>query len=420
MNSLINVVSGEALLRSANAGVAVLIARQYGATALGTYATILAVSTVAERLADNGLELTGIAEVSAPSRDRNEIVAALLVSKTALSAVAMGLLALLAWSTGLPAGHWTIAAILALRTFLYSYCRLHAGFLKATEQTKVLVGLQSLHFVVLVICLTAVYLRGQSLVVLLLCLLAAQFLEYTMSCGVLHRLGFRLSGVSLSLCWKLLHHSTPIGMIYLLNTVMLRGDVVVLSLVASAYVVGTFAAANTGLVMIYVVAFLFSGILLSDLGRLSAHPSEFDAHFRRCLRWVLLLCIPLAGLCALFAPVVIRLLFGISFTAAGLPGAFMMLALPFILLNAAFLSRAIARKGTWLALRIFGFGAALSLALNFVLGRQYGALGVAGAIVMRESAMTLTFALSRNFPARRNESVAPEETGAGLPALLNT
>jgi hypothetical protein len=55
-----HVVSGELLLRAANLGFAVLIGRRYGVRILGIYATVFAVATLAERFADNGLQLAGI------------------------------------------------------------------------------------------------------------------------------------------------------------------------------------------------------------------------------------------------------------------------------------------------------------------------------------------------------------------------
>jgi len=92
VSNLADVVGGELLLRVANVAVAVLIGRVYGAAALGFYAAILAVATVAERVADNGLELTGIAEVSRNSEGLSAIATALYLDKTLLSVAAITLL----------------------------------------------------------------------------------------------------------------------------------------------------------------------------------------------------------------------------------------------------------------------------------------------------------------------------------------
>jgi O-antigen/teichoic acid export membrane protein len=419
ISNLANVIGGELLLRIANVLVAVSVGRVYGAAMLGTYAAILAVATVAERVADNGLELTGIAEVSRNLKNLSGLATALYIDKTALSGAAVGLLAVIAWILGFSRDSWPIAMVLTIRTFVYSYCRLNTGLLKALNKTKPILQIQALHSVLLMICVLVVFLRGQAILTLLLCLLASQTVEFVMTCLVLRGLGLRGSTISSSLCWKLVRHATPVGVTYTLSTLMLRGDLVVLSFIASTSVVGTFAAANTGLVMIYVIAWLFSGILLSDLGSISANQKAFDAHFRKCLQLAVLLTIPLAAISAVFARPVIASVFGKAFDAAGSSGAVMMLALPFIFINAAFLSRTIARNASHVSLGIYGFTAVLSLLLNYFLGRWQGAIGVAYSILVREAVMTLLFACFWRLPETAESAVAIK-ANPELATLVNT
>ncbi len=419
IGNLANVIGGELLLRTANVLVAVLIGRVYGVAVLGTYAGILAVATLAERIADNGLELAGIAEVSRDPLNLSSLASALYIDKTLLSAAAIGLLAIVAWILGFSRGAWLIATALTIRTFVYSYCRLNAGLLKALNKTKPIVLIQALHSVVLLICVLGVFLSRRTLLTLLFFLLATQTMEFVLTFVVLRGLGLRGSTIPSSLCWKLLRHSTPVGMTYTLSTLMLRGDLVVLSLIASASVVGSFAAANTGLVMIYVIAWLFSGILLSDLGSISANREAFDAHFRRCLRLVVLLAVPVAAISAVLARPVVASVFGKAFDAAGLPGAVMMLALPFIFVNAAFLSRTIARNASHISLRIYGVTAVLSLLMNYLLGRWQGATGVASSILLREAVMTLLFACFWSLP-EPTESAARTKVNPEFATLVNT
>jgi O-antigen/teichoic acid export membrane protein len=419
ISNLANVIGGELLLRIANVLVAVSIGRVYGVAVLGTYATILAVATVAERVADNGLELTGIAEVSRNPKNLSSLATALYIDKTVLSSAAIGLLAVISWILGFSKGSWLIATVLTIRTFVYSYCRLNTGLLKALNKTKPIVRIQALHSVVLMICVLVVFLRQQTLLTLLLCVLATQTMEFIMTFLVLRGLGLRDLTISSSLCWKLVRHSTLVGITYTLSTLMLRGDLVVLSFIASASVVGAFAAANTGLVMIYVVAWLFSGILLSDLGSMSADRKAFDAHFRKCLHLAVLLTVPLAAISAVFARPVIASVFGKAFDAAGLPGAVMMLATPFIFVNAAFLSRTIARSASRISLGIYGVTAVLSLLLNYFLGRWQGAIGVACSILVREAVMTLLFGCFWSLPEPA-ESAAAIKTSPEFATLVNT
>jgi O-antigen/teichoic acid export membrane protein len=408
------------LLRLANFGVAALIGRLYGALALGLYATIVAVATLGERLADNGLELTSIAEVSARPRYTSEIATALYTDKTILCALAIGLLATMGRIAGLSPGQWLIAAILTLRMFLYSYCRLHAGFLKGLDRTRQIAKCQGVHFSLLAVGLAYVYLQHKSLVVLLLYLLAAQIVEYICSFVVLRRLGVGYAAVSASLCWDLMRRSVPVGATYTLAAVMLRGDVLMLSLVASSTVVGTFAAADTGLVMIYVIAWLFSGVLLSELGRHARNSRALNLHFRKILRIVTLVSIPLAAAGVLFSRFAVIVIFGKSFAAAGSTAAIMILALPLIFLNAAFLSGLIAKNASRVTAFIYLPAAILSLLLNYILGRYYGAVGVAVSIVLREAVICVVFLCIWHFPFRPTESTLTVNSHSEMASLVNT
>jgi PST family polysaccharide transporter len=420
LSNLGDVVGGEMLLRLANFGVAALIGRLYGAPVLGLYATIVAVATLGERLADNGLELTGIAEVSARPRYTSEIATALYIDKTILCVVAIVLLVTVGRIIGLPRSQWIIAAILTLRTFFYSYCRLQAGFLKGLDRTRQIAKCQGVHFSLLAVGLAYVYLQHKDLVVLLLCLLAAQIVEYSCSFVVLRRLGVGYASISASLCWDLIRRSVPVGMTYTLATVMLRGDVLILSLVASSTVVGTFAAADTGLVMIYIIAWLFSGVLISELGRHALNSRALNLHFRKILRTGTLITIPLAAAGVFFGKFAVIVIFGKSFAAAGSTAAIMILALPLIFLNAAFLSRLIATNASRVAAFIYLPAAVLSLLLNYFLGRYYGAAGVAVSIVLREAVIFVVFLCVWHFPFRSAESPVTANPQSEMASLLNT
>jgi O-antigen/teichoic acid export membrane protein len=209
-------------------------------------------------------------------------------------------------------------------------------------------------------------------------------------------------------------------MTYTLSTIMLRGDVLMLSLVASAAAVGIFAAADTGLVMIYVIAWLFSGVLLSELGRLSNNSQAFDLYFRKVLRTGLVLSIPLATVGLLFARFAVTVTFGNNFGAAGFTAAIMTLAIPLIFLNAAFLSRLIAKNTAKVAVLIYAPAAFLSLLLNYFLGRYYGAPGVAGSIVLRELVVSVAFLCLWHSPVGPAGSTLTMKSSLEMVSLLNT
>ncbi len=410
-----NVISGELLLRLANVGVAVLIGRVYGASVLGIYAAIIASATLAERLSDNGLELAGIAEVSKEPVHAGRIIIALYIDKTILSSVAILAVVGVASLAKLSPASWMIGVILTARTFLYSYCRLQAGLLKALEKTGDLLAIQCAHFALLMSGLLLIYFRGQRLVTLLLCLLAAQTFEFVAGAVLLATYGVRPARVDIKLCRNLLYRSTPIGLTYTFSTLMLRGDVLVLSLLVPVAILGSFVAADTGLVIVYVVAWLFSGVLLADLGRLAGNRELFDTYFRRCVTVLSQIAIPLSVVSVFLIPTAIHTLFGKDFTTAGRPGAIMAAAIPFIFLNAAYLSRAVARNESKVCLTIYGVTATLSLALNWILSSRYGVMGLACSIVIREALMTVAFASLGKLSTKARDFSIPISGESELP-----
>ena len=66
---------------------------------------------------------------------------------------------------------------------------------------------------------------------------------------------------------SMVRRSTTIGITYTVAAMILRGDVIILSLLVPPAVLGSFAAANTGLVTVYVVAWLLSGVILAKMAK---------------------------------------------------------------------------------------------------------------------------------------------------------
>jgi O-antigen/teichoic acid export membrane protein len=82
--NLVSVIGGELLLRVANFAAVVVIARLYGARVLGIYATVLAFVTVAVMIADNGLQVSTIKEISQKPGMLDHTLGRLYVAKSFL------------------------------------------------------------------------------------------------------------------------------------------------------------------------------------------------------------------------------------------------------------------------------------------------------------------------------------------------
>lgn len=405
--NLVSVVGGEGLLRTANLAAVVVIARLYGPTVLGTYSTILAVATVAVMMADNGLQVFSVAEASKRMHELEIVLSQLYVVKTflfvvmAIALTAAGLWLRFARIT------WILGAIITLRTLLYSYCQLHAGVLKSLDRMTLIGIVQAIHFAVLLIGVGLVFYHKWSIAILLLWLVLGQLFEMILSAVMLLRQRVKLARVSLSGCLGVLRRSTPVGITYTTAAFILRGDVIVLSILAPAAVVGHFAAANMPLVMVYVAAWLFGSVLLPEMVRRSMNPTLLQSYVNQWIKGLLLTLIPFCAGLVWAAPPLVRIFYGPAFVTTGTLASIMVMSVPFILCNAVYLSKAIASASSKTYIGIYLGTAVAALALDFALGNALGPVGVATAIVLREIGMFLAFRIATGLADRRS-AAAPE------------
>jgi O-antigen/teichoic acid export membrane protein len=181
--------------------------------------------------------------------------------------------------------------------------------------------------------------------------------------------------------------AAPFGIAYGLANLIVRSDTIVLSRFVPLSELGAFSAANTILLIVYVSAWLFGSILLPEMVRLSSQPDSLKAYANQWARWVALVTVPCALLISLVAPKGIVIVYGSSFAASGTLGSVMALASPLILLNSIYTTLAIASNSRSMLLGIYAAGALATLVLDFLLGRAFGSMGIAAAIVIREAGM---------------------------------
>jgi O-antigen/teichoic acid export membrane protein len=408
--NLVSVIGGEGLLRTANLAAVVVIARLYGPTVLGTYSTVLAVATVAVMMADNGLQVFSVAEATKRLHELEIVLGQLYVVKTFLFSVMVTVLVLVGMWLKFSRITWILGSILTFRTLLYSYCQLHAGVLKSLDRMTLIGTIQSIHFVVLLIGVGLVFHYSWSITILLLLLVAGQMLELTISGVMLWRQHVKPARVTLSGCLGMLRRSTPVGITYTIAAFILRGDVIVLSILASSAVVGHFAAANMPLVMVYVAAWLFGSVLLPEMVRRSASPMELQSYVNQWVKRLLLALIPLCAGLVWVAPALVRIFYGPAFATTGTLASIMVMAVPFIMCNAVYLSKAIAVASSKTYIGVYLGTAVVALVLDFALGDTLGPVGVASAIVLREIGMFFAFRITMAVMDRY--SVAAPEVAA--------
>ncbi len=389
--NLISVIGGEAMIRVANFAATFVIARVYGASIFGLYATALATISVLVMFADNGLQTSAITELSNKANSKDKIVGQLYLAKTGLIGVMIAVLVGIGLWRGFPPLVWMVGGLVAVRTILQSYSQLQLSILKSIGRMKVIGVIQGLHCAVLLVGICLAFKQRWVISGLLAWLVAGQTLELALTANVLWRARIRLMWPFVGSCWALIVRSTPVGITYALANLIVRLDTIVLSTIVTLPEMGQFAAADMVLVMVYVVAWLFGSVVLPEMVNRSASAERLKAYVNR---WTLLLFLTVSP-CALFAfwvmPRIIPLLYGPTFSQAGIIASVMMLAAPFILVNSLYANHAIATDSKATYLGIFAATAVATVGLNYFLGRSFGSLGVAWAILIREMGMFAGF-----------------------------
>ena len=384
MRSLAHVVSGEAMLRVANFAAAVVIARRGGTAIFGIYATALAYATVATLLADNGLGIVAMREISAQSNGLSGIFSKFCAAKVLLFIPLFIVLGLIGAGVHLTGAEWGIASLITIRTVLQSYCQLQIAVIKALDQMKVIGPIQGLHSIVLLAGLRFSYVTGGSVYQVITLLVLAQILELLLEAAWLHRAGIRLVATRLRDCLQLMHGSTSVGVTLVLSMGVMRLDVIVLSFVSGAGVAGVFAAAQMPMMVVYVLGSLLSSVLFPEMNRMAEHTSELMAYTRRWMLMAAAVLVPCAVIGMLIGPPVMHLLFGSKFAQSGPILVLMLPAMPFTVLNAICLHQAFALHAKKTYLGIYAFAVVLAATLNPVVALRFGADGVAVAYVVRE------------------------------------
>jgi O-antigen/teichoic acid export membrane protein len=388
LQNLASILGGEATVRAANLAAAIAIARLYGPSILGLYGTCLALITIVFMFAESGLQLSAITEIGAVPTQAPRVVGRLYLSKLILCAFAVLLLFAYAVHGNYPRIYWIIGGLITLRTLLQSCSQLQIAILKSLFRMHLIGIIQAIHAAALFLGISIAFTQHWSVVTLLGILVAGQALELVLMSAAVIWARIHPRWPELSTCLALIQRSFPLGLGYALANLIVRLDVVVLSLLVPLAEIGQFSAADNLLVVAYLAAWLLGSVLLPEMVQLSDSPERLDQFMTRWIRLGFKIVFPTALILFWIAPRAITTLYGPSFTHAGALASWMVLAYPFIVFNSLSLHRIIAVGPQLAYLRIM-FVTALSAALlTYALGRYFGAAGVVVAILIRESLLS--------------------------------
>jgi O-antigen/teichoic acid export membrane protein len=391
LQNLVSVLGGEAAVRAANFAAALFIARTYGGFALGAYAACLAVITVVVMVADNGLQTFVITKLSGRPSVRETVIGQAYLCKTILLVAAIILLAGIGGSLKLSAFLWGIGTWVSIRTVLQSYSQLQMAILKSLSTTNAIGAIQVIHSLFLFAGIGAALLRHWTIFALLAWFTAGQLFEFALTISTLFGTRVYPSWLPALHFWGAMRESAPFGITSGLANLIVRSDTVVLSTLVPLTVLGAFSAPNSILLVVYVAAWLMGSVLLPEMVRLSANVERLTLYVKKWTRLLAFGSTPIAILACLAAPRGIPLLFGPAFEQSGPLASVMAMACPLILLNSVYTNLAIALNKRAVFTGLYAGIAAGAIGLNFLLGRAFGPMGIAAAIVIREAGMLAGF-----------------------------
>jgi O-antigen/teichoic acid export membrane protein len=391
LQNLVSVLGGEAAVRAANFAAALFIARAFGGYALGAYAASLAVITVAVMIADNGLQTFVITELAGNSSERESIIGQVYITKTRLLVVAIFLLGAIAGSLKLSGFLLSVGTWVAARTILQSYSQLQMAILKSLSKANAIGVIQLIHSLFLLAGIGLAVWQHWTIFPLLAWFCAGQLFELALTMFTLFRAGVRPSWPATPRFWASMRKSIPFGITSGLATVIVRSDTVVLSILVPLSVLGAFSAPNSILLIVYVAAWLMGSVLLPEMVRLSSDIKGLTRYVRKWAKLLSFISVPFSILACVIAPKCISLLFGPGFEQSGVLASVMAVACPFVLLNSVYTNFAIAVNKRAVFTGLYAGTAVLAIGLNFLLGRVFGPMGVAAAIVVREAGMLAGF-----------------------------
>lgn len=388
------IFGGETVSRLATALMALLVARRFGAEALGQYGYALSLASVLVVVPDLGLHLLTTRSLAAEPG---------LLARTFwnLHWLKFPLVSLVVLFTA-AFGEWTIRDdgrrlllyVLVARAMLQTFSLAYMAIFKAFEQMHYIALVQFANAFLVVACAGAAlgFKLGAPLVVA--SFLVGQAAETWLSWRILHQ-HFppgRYSGWDSRFLRSMIVAAAPIGLTALLQALNLRLDVLILGRFTPNEELGRFQAAAWFVIGTFLCASLLMAVLFPRLSRLLRAPSARGSAYVGSLVNIAFLAMALVSLMVwLVAPRLLNWTFGGDLAPAAGLLRILAPALPCVFLNTVlfYVFVAARRRSAYLGTLVLGL--IVGSALGFYLAPRFGPAGSAAADLVREIIMTTSF-----------------------------
>jgi O-antigen/teichoic acid export membrane protein len=375
------------MVTRAMAGIAaVIVVRALAPAAFGEVAFALAAAVLLGLLVDLGLSVLLIRDVSEDPADAPELLGSALKLEATLGVVVFGGGAIVALTGVLPgpASGDTLSlafGVAAVNSLTRPFQATLAGYGRAHLVTVA----YSLRGTALVAATGLVALSEPSPAAFVAAALAAEVLGLGVISGLYRSRGFLLRlDVPWSAVAALLRRAIPFALLIVFGVLYLQIDLVMLGLLGSDPAVGNYALAVRVLEVASAVPVFFGSAFLATVAQTGAGTERAAAQTASALRYLLLLCLPLAFSLAMVADPLIELVAGERYADAGEILVRLSPVLALTAVYAVLVNLQVALDRTALVAKISLAGLLLKIGLNAWAIPRYGANGAALAAVAGE------------------------------------
>lgn len=406
----------EAFNKLVNLGFVVLVARKLGADGLGRYSFLLVLTSILGLIADCGFSRLMLREVATRRDEARKLLGASMLLKAFLSGVVFGLLWVVIRGLNRPGGTATGVGVGMTEAYLFAaYCIL-LSFMEMFNAFFVVDQRLDLDAVTNVVQRGGAVLLG---IVLVLQGMGIEGIGYAFAVAtaiaaalalglVTRRFGRPTFGLDIGLFKSLLKEAIPLALTVFFSTVYFRIDQVMLGWIRSEKELGWYSAAYRVFEVTVLVPSILMLIALPMFSRLVKESKQILVTAGQQFLVILLtLGLAISVVVGLSAPKIITL-FGRDF------GAESSLALVVLMGTAAPIFCNFVLTTLLIALRMqvrlmycFMAGAAINIALNYVMISRWGYIGAAACTVITEVLLfaLLFLSLSRQLPGCRLRAV---------------
>jgi O-antigen/teichoic acid export membrane protein len=313
------IVSGKAMTAVAGLLTIVVLTRHLGPTQFGYYRTVLTYCAFAAVLADCGLYMINLREMSRPGADAGRVAGNALALRFVTTGSMLVVAAAVAWATPYDLTvKWGVLIGAALYTCLQA-----SDFLVSIFQSVLRQGRNAMAEVIgALVTLAGVWVLATTRAGALP-MLAATLLGAALALGISWRMAYRLvsfrPSFDLSLWRGFLAAGLPIAGAQILGMAMLRGDSLLLSLYQPAADVGLYGVPSKLFELATSIPYLFAGLMMPALTAAArGDPQDFARTLRNAVDVGAIYGIGAIVALTFFAPQILTLLAGAEF-AAGAP-----------------------------------------------------------------------------------------------------